>query len=266
MTAGIPRPTPDHPTFGWQPDLPDIRDYRYAAVRTMATARLPAHTYLLGPRMSGVYDQGQLGSCTANAIAAAVDYTRVKQGKPFLYPSRLFIYYNERKMRGWENADTGAYIRDGMKSVATQGACPESLWQYQIQRFRMQPEDRCYAEAEKFQTLQYRRLDNTNLSELKACLAEGFPFVFGFTVYDYFITDEMMFKGILNMPKPGEKVLGGHAVMACGYLESEKRFLVRNSWGSGWGLRRNLGYFTIPYEYITNANLADDFWTITQEE
>jgi len=94
---------------------------------------------------------------------------------------------------------------------------------------------------------------------MKQCLAEGYPFVFGFSVYEAFESEEVARTGKLNLPKPSEKQLGGHAVMAAGYEDSAKRVLVRNSWGADWGIK---GYFTIPYDYVSNDNLADDFWTL----
>ncbi len=92
-----------------------------------------------------------------------------------------------------------------------------------------------------------------------SCLAEGYPFVFGFAVYDYFESATMARTGILKMPTANEQMLGGHAVTAVGYDQSKKRFLVRNSWGTAWGLK---GYFWMPFEYLTDRNLSDDFWTI----
>jgi len=94
---------------------------------------------------------------------------------------------------------------------------------------------------------------------MKACLAEGFPFVFGFSVYEGFESSEVARTGKLNLPKPKEAFMGGHAVMAVGYDDKTSRFIVRNSWATDWGLD---GYFTMPYEYLTNENLSDDFWTI----
>ena len=97
------------------------------------------------------------------------------------------------------------------------------------------------------------------LSQFKGCLADGYPFVFGFTVYESFESAEVGRTGVLKMPKPGEGVVGGHAVLGVGYDDTAQRFIVRNSWGRGWGQK---GYFTMPYSYLLTNNLSDDFWTI----
>ena len=94
---------------------------------------------------------------------------------------------------------------------------------------------------------------------MKAVLAAGYPFVCGFTVYESFEGDDVAKTGIVPMPGSAEATLGGHAVMAVGYDDASQRFLVRNSWGTDWGMG---GYFTIPYAYLTDSNLADDFWVI----
>ena len=106
--------------------------------------------------------------------------------------------------------------------------------------------------------MQYQRVTQV-LLQMKGCLASGFPFVYGFTVYESFESDAVAKTGVVPMPAPTEKVLGGHAVVAVGYDDSTQRFIVRNSWGPGWGMG---GYFTIPYAYLTDSNLADDFWTV----
>jgi C1A family cysteine protease len=243
--------------YGWAPDLPDHRDYLYSAPQPVL-AKLPPKKDL----RSGcppVYDQGQLGSCTANAISGAVQFEQKKQGVTMFGPSRLFIYYNERDMEGTVNSDGGAQIRDGVKSVATLGVCPETEWPYDINKFADKPIPKCYTDATKCEAVGYQRLDSSNLNQLKGCIASGFPFVFGFTVYDAFESQEVAKTGVLNMPGPKEKVQGGHAVLAVGYDDAAQRFTVRNSWGKDWGIK---GYFTIPYAYLTTTDLADDFWTI----
>jgi C1A family cysteine protease len=178
-------------------------------------------------------------------------------------PSRLFIYYNERVMEGTVESDSGAMIRDGMKSVGKQGVCREEKWPYDIKKFRDKPTAACYTEAKKHQAILYRRVSQ-NLLQMKGCLADGFPFVFGFTVYESFVSDEVARTGTVPMPGLNEtgpygEPPSGHAVMAVGYDDASRRFLVRNSWGTGWGMQ---GYFTMPYEYLTQASLATDFWTI----
>ncbi|GAC1595906.1 MAG: C1 family peptidase [Candidatus Velthaea sp.] len=206
-----------------------------------------------------VYDQGQLGSCTANAIAGAIAFIH----QPQIMRSRLFIYYNERVIDGTVKSDSGAQIRDGIKSVATQGVCPETDWAYNINDFAIPPPPLAYTDALNTRATRYYRVVQ-DIAQMKGCLAEGFPFVFGFTVYDYFESPTMASSGVLQMPTGSDKVIGGHAVMAVGYDDSDQTLLVRNSWGTGWGLNGS-GYFKMPYAYITSRQLANDFWTIRQE-
>lgn len=249
--------------YGWTPDLPDHRDLRYAIVRPEALAK-PLPT-LVDMRLQcpAVYDQGQLGSCTANAIGGAFQFELMRQKLPVFNPSRLFIYYNERVLENHVKEDSGAQLRDGIKSVATQGVCDEKLWPYDISKFAKKPKKKLYTLAQKNQAIQYTRLNNMNITELKSCLATGNPFVFGFTVYQAFEGSTVAQTGILNMPGKNESVLGGHAVMAAGYDDKKKAFIIRNSWGDGWGQK---GYFYMPYDYITSTDLADDFWTISKVE
>jgi len=246
--------------YGWLRDIPDQRDHLYAAPPAILTALPPSVD--LRNQCPPVYDQGQLGSCTANGIAGAIQFERIKQNlKPDFIPSRLFIYYNERVIEHTVNSDSGAMIRDGIKSVATQGDCPESEWPYDITKFAVKPPPNDYKDAHRYKTVQYQKLVSS-LNQLKGCLASGYPIVFGFTVYDSFESPQVAQTGVVPMPGPTEQVLGGHCVVAVGYDDSQQRFLVRNSWGTGWGIQ---GYCTMPYAYLTDPNLASDFWTIRLE-
>ena len=242
--------------YGWVPDLPDNRDFSYSAPAQFLTA-LPTNVDLRA-KCPPVYDQGQLGSCTANAIGGAIQFEQMKQGATSFVPSRLFIYYNERVVEHTVNSDSGAQIRDGMKVVAKQGAPPETDWPYDITKFAIKPPANAYADAAKNKVTSYQRVTRT-LSQFKGCLASGYPFVLGFTVYDGFESTTVAQTGHAQMPQAGEKVVGGHAVLAVGYDDQNQWFIVRNSWGDSWGMS---GYFTLPYQYLLETNLSDDFWTV----
>jgi C1A family cysteine protease len=190
-----------------------------------------------------------------------VEFLEKKDKVPFIDVSRLFIYYNERALEGTIQSDSGAMIRDGIKTLAKQGVCSEKTWPYVISRFSVKPPAACYKEAANRQITSYLRI--TTLDEMRTCLADGFPFVFGFTVYESFETQQVERTGIMPMPKPKERVLGGHAVLAVGYDDKKKQFVVRNSWGTDWGLK---GYFMMPYAYLADRNLSDDLWTIRRGE
>ena len=245
--------------YGWLPDLPDHRDFMYAAVAPRI-ARLPKKVDLR-PKCSPVENQGQLGSCTANALVGALEFLELKEGRQLVDLSRLFVYYNERLIEGTVDQDSGAFLRDGIKSLARQGVCPEKEWPYRITAFRQKPPPACYAHAKNHEITSYHRINTTD--EMRTCLAEGFPFVFGFTVYSSFESAAVARSGVLNMPAKNETVVGGHAVMAAGYDDKQKRFIVRNSWGADWGQD---GYFTMTYQYLGSRNLSDDFWTILTAE
>jgi C1A family cysteine protease len=243
--------------YGWVRDLPDQRDHLYAAPVAFLTALPPLVD--LRPNCPPIYDQGQLGSCTANGIGGAIQFERMKQNlSPNFVPSRLFVYYNERVIEHTVNTDSGAQIRDGIKSVAKQGDCPETEWPYDITKFTVKPPTRCYTDAVKYRAVQYQKLVQ-DINQMKGCLASGYPFVFGFTVYESFESNAVASSGVVPMPQPSEQVVGGHCVDAVGYDDSQQRFIVRNSWGTSWGMN---GYCTMPYAYLTDPNLASDFWTI----
>jgi C1A family cysteine protease len=241
--------------YGWTPDRPDQRDKLYASIAA-PPAKLPPLVDLR-PNCTAVESQGALGSCTANALVGNLEFLEQKAGLPAIDLSRLFIYYNERALEGTVNEDSGAMIRDGVKSLVNLGVCAEQKWPYVITKYSAKPPAACYQAGLKHQITSYHRI--LTVQEMRQCLAEGFPFVFGFTVYESFETPAVAKTGMLNLPKPKEKTLGGHAVMAVGYNDAAKRFTIRNSWGTDWGLQ---GYFTMPYAYLDNRNLSDDFWTI----
>ena len=242
--------------FGWRPDTPDMRDLM-SAVRVRAASRLPSSVDLSTLAwMPPVYDQGDIGSCTGNAIAAGFEFDLGKQMLPVFQPSRLAIYYDERVIERTTKEDAGAEIRDGMKVIAKTGAAPETLWPYKVKKFAVKPPKAYYNAAKLHTCVSYQRVAQAE-GAIKSVLASGLPIVFGITVYDSFESDEVAATGTVPMPKKTEKTVGGHAILMVGYTKS--RFKFRNSWGADWGKK---GYATLPLDYVLNSDLASDFWTI----
>lgn len=238
-------------------DVPDSRDRRYEPPAALLV-RLPSKVDLRN-LLPPAYNQYEINSCTANAIAAAMEFDDLKQGmKDVTTPSRLFIYYNERTMEGNADREVGGQIRDGIKSVASQGVCTEGVWPYLKANVLKKPSKRAYSLARKYRAVEYQRMMH-HLDQLKSCLADGYPFVFGIKVFTSFQGAAVKRTGKLDMPRRGEKAIGLHAVLAVGYEDQSRRFIVRNSWGRQWGTH---GYFTMPYEYLLDPEISHDFWTI----
>ena len=240
--------------YGWRPDKPDFRD-KVCGLRLKKGASKNVDLRLTG-HMPPVYDQGQLGSCTGNAIGGAIEYSLRVQSKHDYVPSRLFIYYNERVIENTVSSDAGAEIRDGIQSVATTGACDESIWPYDISQFTNKPSDQAYNEAKKGIIKKYTRVPQ-KLANIQNVLSHGIPIVFGATLYNSFESDDVARTGIVPMPQQNENVVGGHAILMVG--TNDTHFIVRNSWGPNWG---EGGYCYFPHEYLLNPSLADDFWAI----
>lgn len=212
----------------------------------------------LRDNLMNVLDQGELGSCTANAFAGSISFLEKKQFNVDFSPSRLFIYYNERDIEGTITEDSGASLRDGVTALMKYGVCTETKWPYVISKFTNKPTSDCYDEGIKY------KLDSAlkiyqSLKQLKLSLTSGFPFVFGLMIYESFESDEVSKTGKVPMPQANEEVLGGHALLCVGYDDSINSFIIRNSWGSGWG---DKGFCYIPYSYMTNPSLAYDFWKL----
>jgi C1A family cysteine protease len=258
--------------YGWKPDFPDHRDL----LLTLGPPQELPPSVSLRPLVSVVFDQGDLGSCTANAIGQAIMIAeKIQKDATINPPSRLFIYYNERDLEGTVSQDSGAQIRDGIKTVAAQGACLETTWPYDMAQFAEKPSAAAYTEGRQRLVEKYLRVSR-GPAAIKKCLAGGFPFVLGISVFDSFESQETAASGNVPMPQASESMIGGHAVCCVGYNDGPDvklaggqvwpggTLLVQNSWGTEWGLRGDYaGCFTLPYEYLA---MADDLWTIRMVE
>jgi len=268
--------------MGWRPDLPDFRDLHPGSEpirEVLGKSRLLRSAAKTGPASvdlrawcSPIEDQGELGSCTANAGVALFEYFERRAFGKHLDASRLFLYKVTRNLMG-AKGDTGAELRDTMKAMVLFGVPPEKYWAYKISRYEEEPTSFCYAFAQSYQAVKYYRLDPPGtdptkaLSEIKKSLAAQFPVMFGFSVYTSMpgVGDS---KGEIPYPGPGDKMEGGHAIVAVGYDDGKKigkekgALLIRNSWGTEWG---DKGYGWLPYSYV-ESELAEDFWTLVKAE
>jgi C1A family cysteine protease len=247
--------------LGWRPDLPDSRDFRL----TIAPQEVKAapKTINMAGMMPAIRDQGNLGSCTGFAARNVIGYTQRRQHRKALFdPSPLFIYFEERRLEGTVDSDAGATIRSAIKVANASGAAPEEVWPYRVERFQDRPPQEVYDAAAVHQALRYERVGR-NLGQLKAVLARRVPIILGIGVYDSFFSPSVEKTGVVPMPRPGEALLGGHAVVVQGYDDPRRRFYMRNSWGPDWGAA---GSFWLPYDYLLDPDLSDDFWAITAME
>lgn len=252
--------------YNWRKQPNDHRDWVFHAPNQLGIRDIPSNVSLYS-KCPAIFDQGQLGSCTGNAIAGMWDYLELNYPgienfvpSQFVPASRLFIYYSEREREGHANVDSGAYIRDGLWALNQIGCCDENIWPYDLNQFANRPSQAAYDQASNHKTQAYYIIIND--TQMKLCLSMGYPFVFGFYVFPSFETDAVAHSGIVPMPSPYETPVGGHAVMCVGYDEVGQRFLCRNSWGINWGIPSMPGYFWMPYRYVVNPNLASDFWMV----
>jgi C1A family cysteine protease len=242
--------------YGYLPDQRDQRDHLYAA--PFATLQALPSSVDLRSGCPPIRDQGMLGACTGFAISAAIEFDRRKQKLEAFATSPLFVYYNERMSEGTIDSDAGATIRDGIKAVNKLGVCKEQAWPYLIERFTSKPPAHCYKDALKCRAVSYQRVVRS-LDQLRGCLAAGFPFVMGISVYDSFESAEVAQSGVVPMPSRKEALLGGHACLCVGYRNDTKKWIFRNSWSEQWG---DKGYGYLDYQYLLNQGLSGDFWTV----
>jgi C1A family cysteine protease len=252
--------------YGWKKQRVDLRDVRYKVVEY-----LPIKTVYLTPvfgyNLPPVWDQLDLGCCTGFGWAFMVMFAILNKdfqspATPGYTPSQLFIYYWERFLEGTVGEDSGAEIRDGAKVINTYGVCNETTWPYVDAQLTVEPSSEAIAEALNYTSITYEALDNTNKQELVDALQRGFPIVFGFSVFQSFESDAVAASGIVPYPPANDPNIGGHCCAIIGYHEGvgdDDWFLCRNSWGTSWG---HNGYFTIPARYLTDINLASDFWIL----
>jgi C1A family cysteine protease len=242
--------------YGWQRQQPDRRDARFHPAPSVLES-LPAAGDL-APGMGPVLDQGPIGSCGPNSADSLILFDQQKQGLPVKSSSRLHTYYFTRQLMGTVDQDSGVDNRTMLKCLNQYGFCDESLWPYDVGQFTHKPAAQAIQAAAGSLVQSYAAVMQT-LDVMRGCIASGFPFLFGFSVYESFESAEVTHTGMVPMPRWGERSVGGHDCVICGYDDSKQLFKFKNSWGGSWG-HQGYGYF--PYAYATDPNLSSDFWVI----
>ena len=221
-----------------------------------STAQLPAQIDLR-PYCSPVENQGQTNSCVANAIVGAVELLQNKERRGAHDLSRLFLYYNARKLGGREDRDKGTWIHHGMAALLAHGVCEERMWPFQPVAVNQMPTQACFTNATHYEAIQFARTPGA--SAIMA-LAQELPVAFGIVLPSecYKVASVT---GIVPPPEilPITSPPSGHAMLLVGYDLNEKFFIARNSWGSGYG---NDGYILIPFDVMHKYAHPDQFWTI----
>jgi C1A family cysteine protease len=232
-----------------------VKDYSMLSLNKSTTV-YPSSVDLRN-KLPVVYDQGNLGSCTANALCYCFDYI----DDTTFYPSRLYLYYNERFLDNNINQDAGSTLTQGIIALEKYGICSEKTCPYIISNFKNKPTNDAYIEGSKHTVLTANRVMQT-MSSIKGCLNQNLPFVIGIMVYSSFESNEVAKTGYVPMPNTKkEQFLGGHAVICVGYNDAKSVWIMKNSWGTSWG---DHGYFYLPYNYLLSSQLAGDMWQVTK--
>ncbi len=227
-----------------------------APTLTAPQGSVPQHVDLR-PLCSPVEDQGKTNSCTANAIVGALEYHQRKAGMPMTDMSRMFVYFNARKLSDTQGQDTGSFIHHVMASVLAYGACEERMWPFEPAMTLTEPTQAAYKNALKYEAVQYARTELGNSA--MAAVAAGLPVVFG-TYLPSAYYKEAAQTGIMPVDaNRARRPDGGHAMLIVGYDVPGRYWLVRNSWGPSYA---DGGYFKIPFETLQSYSDPSHFWTI----
>lgn len=228
-----------------KPSKPDSRDLVYLPTSISLPDSIDLREY-----DSRIEQQGQLGSCTANAITSGYEVlVNILYPESFKELSRLYVYYHSRMFADYLDKDAGSYIRDGLKSIKNYGVCTEELWPYYVEDFDKQPQPKCYLDASKRKITSYNVLFTND--EIKEVLAAKKPVVLGMEIFYDFTTVNKDNPNI-KMPVTYAFSLGNHAVLVMGYDDSTSSFLIKNSYGVDWG---DKGYAWLPYDYVENFSV-----------
>lgn len=243
---------------GWKQDSAGVVDRSFKAYRSAKVTALPTSVDLTNQMPKRVYDQGNVGSCTGEGIAALFAHYLWKESKRYVEPSSLFIYWNERYIEGTVNSDEGAMIRTGIKVISSIGTSTTKTWPFRESKWAVKPSAQAFQEATGLRSPVGLKVDNTDGRSIRVAISDNCPVVFGMMLYTN-IERITYWEPVLSKPRRGESPIGGHCMLIVGYDDTKRLYKVRNSWSRLWGLN---GYFFVPYDMIHNGRMTNDCWTI----
>lgn len=249
--------------LGWKKDIPDDRDLRLGLLQQRV---LPSSIDLRWAMPQWIADQGDTNSCVGQATSALIEHAILRLDADDWIPSASYIYWNARKLDGSLNEDGGCQIRNAIKGLVQYGVCYNEYWPFNPDTIQTEPSPEAYTRAHTSLLSYYKRVNRVpnrvTLNEIKSSLVDGNPVVFGFRVFDQFLSEHCAKTGVVDMPGANDQPIGGHAVVGVGYTDDWRRVICRNSYGNAWGMPEAPGHFSISYDYVTNPDLASDFWMI----
>ena len=264
LVNGVP-----HPIYhgGWKPDPKDPRDHKFGLYRPGETQGDETTPSDLRQLLDAIWNQLTEGSCTAHGSGKCARFALSQEGEDIGMPARNFIYGQARQMEGDFGQDNGATVRDAIKSIAQFGVPPETLFPYGPATLFAVPTPNIFTAAKQHPAIQYLSIDNSQAGEMIGCLAAGYPFAFGMTLQESFMSDAVAATGFVPIPAPNEDIAGGHCMAAVGYNpalvfpdgSTKQTIIVANSWDVTWG---DEGYCYIPLEMFLDTARTDDCWTI----
>lgn len=203
-----------------------------------------------------IFNQGNLGSCTANAFAGAHCLLQILKFNNIIYkPSRLYFYFKERLLENKNSTigltDSGADVIDGLSYALNKGIADEIFWPYILSKYNITPPAAVDSNAMMHKISSYSYL-SIDLHSIKSVLFSYRPVLIAMNVFENFESLSTANTGVINMPSG--KLLGGHEMYIVGFDDNKQIFTCVNSWGITWGIQ---GFCYLPYSYILSGNVLE---------
>lgn len=250
--------------FSVQP-VPRKEDMVCLPRRFKVMASEDAMPYRFSLKTGPLLEQGSIGTCSSCVISASIMTQQLNgpDGAIGIHISRLFLYYLERLLSmdpgQTQVIDNGAINMDGIEALHKQGVCHETTWPYDYTKVNVRPSKEAYEEAKLNRGMVKAygsiKTDGNFIQNIKKSLLANIPVLISLQIFPAFYSFEVRRTGMVPMPTPGQKQIGGHELLIVGYDDEKRVFKCQNSWGPRWG---DGGFCYFPYNYINNRTWTFD--------